>query len=287
MPPAARISDPHECHTVTPQGAHQGGAINGPGSASVRTVFAAQARAGDACRCEGPPDFVVTGAASVLVDGRPAARRGDRTMHQPSGVITGGAASVDIGGPTRGVMLGDVLAGALACEAAAATRPDGSPRQSRGNCGLESARQIVERVTGNSIDETAFMNEAARHGETRLEGPLAHQGGSSPRSRALTLARYGIASATVAPTLENLAQAVAERRGVITSHHTSVLWNPSYRGGHAVLVTGIQYDASGAPAVVVFNDTGAGTCSSRLDAQTFVASFQPGVPFNVTRDPIW
>ncbi|MFD1729916.1 PAAR domain-containing protein [Deinococcus malanensis] len=45
--------------------------------------------------CTGPPDMIVRGSGTVLINGRPAARLGDPTTH--GGVIVAGAPTVNIG----------------------------------------------------------------------------------------------------------------------------------------------------------------------------------------------
>lgn len=288
MPPAARVDDPHVCNFNTPQEHHVGGPIEGPGSTTVRTAFRAQARAGDRCRCDGPADFVVTGSRSVLIDGRPAARKGDRTLHQPAGAITEGARSVDIGGPAVGVVLGGDATGRQACADAAAGRFDNSPAQSFGNCGLESVRQIINRANGTSVSEGALLNDALEHGCARNNPDPVHLGGSNPYDDVETLARYGVSATTEqAITIERLAQLAGERRGVITPHDVAVLWDPSHTGGHAVTVIGVRFDAEGAPESVIYNDTGTGTCHSEMPVERFMRSLQPGAPMVVTRDAIW
>jgi len=48
------------------------------------------------CVCVGPPDAIVRGSVTVLINGKPAARMGDQTAH--GGVITLGMPTVMIGG---------------------------------------------------------------------------------------------------------------------------------------------------------------------------------------------
>jgi hypothetical protein len=87
--------------------------------------------------------------------------------------------------------------------------------------------------------------------------------------------------------MRNIIQAVSEGRGVITSHDVSVLWGPGNSGGHAILVTGIEYDANGQPVAVIANDTGTGQCGVRYPINTFQNSLRPGRNINVTNNPIW
>ncbi len=54
----------------------------------------------DKCVCVGPPDMIVKGSATVLINGLPAARMGDMTTH--GGVIVTGLPTVLIGDAAGG-----------------------------------------------------------------------------------------------------------------------------------------------------------------------------------------
>jgi len=97
--PAARVSDMHSCPMINPgiEGIpHMGGPILPPGAATVLIAALPAATVGDRCTCNGPPDTIAKGSSSVMINGKPAARRGDPTAH--GGVIVGGAPTVMIGG---------------------------------------------------------------------------------------------------------------------------------------------------------------------------------------------
>jgi hypothetical protein len=83
-------------------------------------------------------------------------------------------------------------------------------------------------------------------------------GGTWPWSTREILARNGVPARLEEPTLANVAQAVAEGRGVLASLDGAVLWaNGSPPGAwHVVLVTGARYDANGALEALIVNDTG-------------------------------
>ena len=101
--PAARIGDMHVCPMVTPglpPIPHVGGAITGPGCATVLIGGQPAAVMGDMCVCVGPPDSIVLGSTGVMIGGKPAARMGDQCAH-------GG--SIVIGCPT--VLIGEVSPG--------------------------------------------------------------------------------------------------------------------------------------------------------------------------------
>jgi uncharacterized Zn-binding protein involved in type VI secretion len=97
--PAARISDMHTCPMVTPglpPVPHVGGPVIGPGVATVLIAKLPASVVGDTLTCVGPPDSIVKGSATVMINGRPAARVGDLTAH--GGSIVTGCVTVLIGG---------------------------------------------------------------------------------------------------------------------------------------------------------------------------------------------
>lgn len=99
MPPAARLTDFHECPIITPGVPpipHVGGPIVGPGASTVLIAGLPAARLGDMLVCVGPPNSIITGSTTVMICGMPAARMGDKTAH--GGTIVLGAFNVMIGG---------------------------------------------------------------------------------------------------------------------------------------------------------------------------------------------
>ncbi|KKO44072.1 type VI secretion protein [Arsukibacterium ikkense] len=99
MPPAARLTDMHQCPMQTPglpPIPHVGGPVLGPGIATVLIEKLPAAVLGDSCICVGPPDSIIKGSATVMIGGKPAARLGDNCAH--GGTVVMGAATVMIGG---------------------------------------------------------------------------------------------------------------------------------------------------------------------------------------------
>jgi uncharacterized Zn-binding protein involved in type VI secretion len=99
MPPAARLTDFHECPMVTPglpPIPHVGGPVAGPGAPNVLIGMLPAAKLGDMAVCVGPPDSIIKGSSSVMINGMPAARIGDSTAH--GGTIMSGDFTVMIGG---------------------------------------------------------------------------------------------------------------------------------------------------------------------------------------------
>jgi uncharacterized Zn-binding protein involved in type VI secretion len=96
---AARLTDMHTCPMVTPglpPIPHVGGPITGPGVPNVLIGKLPAATVGDMLVCVGPPDSIIKGSATVLINGKPAARMGDSTAH--GGSIVLGCPTVMIGG---------------------------------------------------------------------------------------------------------------------------------------------------------------------------------------------
>lgn len=100
MPPAARLTDFHQCPLQTPAFPapipHVGGPIVGPGAPTVLIGGLPAAKVGDLAVCVGPPDAIVKGSATVKIMGLPAARLGDKTAH--GGTILVGLPTVMVGG---------------------------------------------------------------------------------------------------------------------------------------------------------------------------------------------
>lgn len=100
MPPAAKLTDFHQCPMNTPAGPvqipHVGGPIVGPGAPTVLIAGLPAAKVGDMAICVGPPDAIVKGSQTVKIIGLPAARMGDKTAH--GGTIMMGWPTVLIGG---------------------------------------------------------------------------------------------------------------------------------------------------------------------------------------------
>ncbi len=287
MPEAARSDDPHVCHQVDGNRPHRGGPIEYVTRGTVMTGRLPQARAGDRCRCEGPPSLIVTGSGSVFIDGRRAARKGDLTLHPPPGEVTGGFDSVRIGGGRKGAMLGGGVPSRRTCEKAKNTRVSRSAQQSRGNCGVESIRQIINLARATPITEDALLQEAFAHSEATSDPDPKHDGGSTAEQNVRTLARHGIPARAQEMDFPQIVHAVAEGRGVITTHEASILWGTNQRGSHAVLVAGMDFSDDGRMVAVLVNDTGAGECAVRLPPDVFERSLRPGADTVVTDQPIW
>jgi uncharacterized Zn-binding protein involved in type VI secretion len=95
MPPAARITDMHVCPMVTGIVPHVGGPILPPCAMTVIIGGLPAARITDMAVCLGPPDLIVMGSPTVLIEYLPAARMLDNCAH--GGIIVLGCFTVIIG----------------------------------------------------------------------------------------------------------------------------------------------------------------------------------------------
>lgn len=99
MPPAARLTDMHTCPMATPATPpipHVGGPILPPCSTNVLIGFLPAARVTDKALCPpAPPDIIIKGSPTVMINNLMAARIGDNTAH--GGVIVMGCFTVIIG----------------------------------------------------------------------------------------------------------------------------------------------------------------------------------------------
>jgi hypothetical protein len=197
-----------------------------------------------------------------------------------------GSPNVEIGG-APGMTVGFPMQWARHCAAAARGRSSGSTQQTYGNCGVESSRQIII-ASGGSVDEDTLLSEAINNLEADDAADPLDRGGTTPETRTDILSRRGVASHREAQTMSNITNAVAAGHGVITSHDPGALWNdPAYSGGgHAILVTGMEYDASGNLVNVLVNDTGNGRCMNSVPASQFENSLRPDRDANVTDSPV-
>lgn len=93
---AARITDMHVCPMVSGVVPHVGGPVLPPGCPTVLINGLAAATLGSMMTCVGGFDTIIAGSASVLINGKPAARMGDSTAH--GGTIVLGSLTVIIGG---------------------------------------------------------------------------------------------------------------------------------------------------------------------------------------------
>lgn len=206
-------------------------------------------------------------------------------MH--GGIIVQGSGNVIIGGAATGSTLGNPSAGLGAFQAAAAGRSSGGTQQSYQNCGVESSRQIVNQATDSDVSEDDLLDTAMDNGWADRGGTRDDSGGTTPEGMQSILGSHGVSSTLQPQTMENIQQAVAEGRGVITAHDAGALWNTTDEGGHAILVTGAQYDANGKLTALIINDTGTGEGMHSVPADRYERSLLQGFDATVTNGKIW
>lgn len=290
--PAARVGDMHVCPMVTPGTPpvpHVGGPVLPPGGVPVLIGGMPAARMGDMALCVGPPDSIVKGAFPVPISRSPAARLGDQTAH--GGTVAMGCPTVLIG---LSGTAGNVRIGTAMCNAAAGGRTSGTTQQSYNNCGVESSRQIINRANGSNVSENQVLQNAINNGwanGTPGSPPVFADGGVTPGQVTSILANAGIASAVQAPTLDNLGLAMSRGQGAIAHLDAAPLWGGSTPpgSGHAVMVTGVQYDDAGNVTNVFINDTGTGQCGQPVPVATWNAAIaaRGNAALNVTNNSIF
>jgi uncharacterized Zn-binding protein involved in type VI secretion len=278
------MTDNHTCPLSDGPKPHVGGPILPPCALNVQTNSLGQARATDRAVCASAPDAILMGSMSVRVNSLMAARQTDQTVH--GGLIVMGSPNVEIGG-APGVTVGFPMQWARQCAAAAQGRGSGRTQQSYGNCGVESSRQIIMAGGGN-VDENTLLNEAIASNDAAASTNPNERGGTNPQTRTNILSRRGVSSHRETQTMGNIVGAVAAGQGVITSHDAGRLWNDArYNGGgHAILVTGMEYDANGNLVNVLVNDTGNGRCLNSVPAAQFQNSLDLNFDANVTDNPV-
>lgn len=143
MKPAARIGDMHTCPMVTGTVPHVGGPILPPCAVTVTIGGIPAARVGDMATCVGPPDVIALGSMGVFIEGKPAARLGDRTAH--GGVIVAGC-------PT--VLVGDICGGAASLQGLtmSAARAAGAPFTKAKCDGAPASDQPTDEFLGGVVD---------------------------------------------------------------------------------------------------------------------------------------
>ena len=104
------------------------------------------------------------------------------------------------------------------------------------------------------------------------------------------LGRHGVEAEERPQSVEGIAADVQAGRGVIAGVWGDKLWGGPQQGDtgpHAVVVTGVEYDADGKPAVFILQDSGSGTCSFRVPADQFDHMLIKQNPAVVTKERVW
>jgi hypothetical protein len=253
------------------------------------------------------PNPILRGAFPVLVGGQPAARMTDQGTHPGSNIAPPCCLTVLIG---QAGTSGNPWAGQAQCQAAAAGRnpppgtldpngnqiPPNTPGQSYNNCGVESARNVINQSTGANIDQETLLDQAMAGGNAdQIAGNRYASGGTLPNQVQNILQTNGVPASLAAPTMQNLELGAAQGGGVVSFVDAGTLWGPAGgvppgNGNHWVQVTGVKYDANGNITHVVVNDTGAGTCGQEIPIATWQAATNATGGCNehiITNNPIF
>lgn len=130
-------------------------------------------------------------------------------------------------------------------------------------------------------------------------------GGTTSQQQVAILGANGVPATRIAPPtaagvqVSQYETAVSQGRAVIANGDVSGLpgWG-TQTGGHAVTVTGLQYDDAGNITNVIYNDTGIGVCGQTATAaqfQNFLSTGAANAAANgfspsgsvATNNPIW
>lgn len=275
--PAARIGDNIMCSLQTPTPAGPvphavppGMPIIPPGALTVYIGGQPAARIGDKSMCITPagpiPNPIIKGAFPVRIGGSPAARVTDAAAHPGAKIAPPCCLKVLIG--LAGIS-GNRWAGEKACQDLKSGRnpspTDGfqdTNYQSYNNCGVESSRGIINQATGAGVGQEALLNQAMNNGLAHRGATMLASGGTLPAGQAAILAGNGVPSTLIQGNMSAIQTAVGQGRGVIAAVDAGSpgFWpnSPPAGSGHAVTVTGVEYDEHGNIKNVIINDTSAG-----------------------------
>lgn len=188
MPPAARVSDMHTCPMVTPGMPpipHVGGPIMPPGAPTVMIDFLPAATVSTMATCVGPPDVIVKGSATVIINGLPAARLGDTTAH--GGVIVMGSPNVIIGDVGNGGV-GSPMAAAMgaantAAVAASNVNPSKLSKRAKPSV-LIAPPHVVQKSPNSAYAQTGKLHSPTSPGHvagTHISGVVFSEKGKLKR----------------------------------------------------------------------------------------------------------
>ena len=284
------------------------------------------------------PNAIVKGAMPVPIGGSPAARMTDSGAHPGSMISPPCCPTVLIGlaGTSGNPWAADKACLAAkngrhpppgSVDSAGNPLAANTPGQSYNNCGIESSRQIINQANpGANLTQEQALSQAIGIDPT-VQVPLGSNingvavtpqnqmyfsGGTVPSTQVALLGANGVPATTVAQGSANLATPVAQGNAAIVNLDAAVLWpaeqpgttaasfglTPGNGNGHAVLVTGYDYDDAGNITAAHVNDTGLGLCNVTVpiqaleNAQTSFQNYSSANGFAppqnvVTQVPVW
>jgi len=303
-----------------------------PGAPTVLIGGKLAARMGDQSMCLSPaplPNPILRGSFPVTFANMPAARATDSGTHPGSTISPPCCTSVEIGlaGTT-----GDPWTASKVCQSMAAGRnpapgstdgagnplPANSAGQNYNNCGVETSRQVINHATGSNLTQEGLLNSAMANGNAAqatvgsvqggtvvtAQNQMFFSGGTVPSQQAAILTNNGVPASVIpaTPTGAQLGQyelALSQGKGVLAGGDVAGLpgWG-GQSGGHAVLITGYEYDDNGNIVAVHYNDTGIGVCNQtatpaqfqnamNIEANNLIAQGFTPLGAAVTNNPIW
>jgi hypothetical protein len=200
------------------------------------------------------PGVVIDGSPTVLINNMPACRLGDTIVEAigPPNKIMMGCMTVTIGS-----------AGTIGNPGRAATFFPGA-QANKDTCALMSTQGIVQQSSGTNFSEPQMQTIGT------ASGAYAVCNGTTDEASIMTAAGVP-ATEKQNPSLQDIATAVAQGKAVIVGLDARPIWNQASPQplGHAIRVTGVEFDANGNVAAVYINDTGTGNSNQRVPAATF------------------
>lgn len=167
------------------------------------------------------------------------------------------------------IVIGDVTRHAEGCH-----KQGDNPYGFEGTCGLCSCANIIRQFGGDAT-EAIVVTHAVAHRECAISKNPEKCGATRIGDQIKVLRDFGIpAHAERRQSLEDLAAAVGEGRGVIIEANAGYLWNDRNhlefgQANHAVVVTGVARDpGSGRIQGFYINDSGSGQAGHFTDAAT-------------------
>lgn len=160
-----------------------------------------------------------------------------------------------------------------------------------GTCGLVSCVNIL-RLAGYPATESEVVDYASATPAGFEQGMLCTtnsypeaNGGTSAEGRQRILQHFGIKSELQEATVDNIAAAVSDGRGVIISVYAGMLYNgqSNHKDLHAITVTSVKKDRYGNVLGFYVCDSGTGgTDNSKFYATFQIENALSGRPMNVT-----
>jgi hypothetical protein len=155
-----------------------------------------------------------------------------------------------------------------------------------GTCGLVSCANVLRMAGLNATEQQvvslAASNNLCNNGNSNPD----NNGGTSPLDRQAILAQCGVNSELQPGSVENIAAAISEGRGVIAAFDAGRLWDEPdyYNEGHAVTITSIKKAANGNVLGFFVCDSGTGgTDGAKFYSTEHIrGALKPGREINVT-----